>query len=741
METFLTPEDDFPGRLLHQAALWDNHELLEDLLRGDEKEHINSQDSWGRTPLHAAALTDKSKCLGVLLTSGADPDIPCGPKGELRTALHISAECGHMSNVKLLLQYGAKLTAKDKLGLTPLDLAERSEQKECVPFLQEAANEKENHKMQIYSLLREACLSKNLEKVKSLLDEAGAEIEMIINYAPNGSNTLLFLCTEANEKELMTVLLDHGADGRFHPVTKYSPLYIACYNGYIDCVDILLKRFPALVRHWTVEKWLPIHAACIGGHVNVLELLLNFPYPQDFLVKYCDISNEWEYLMPFDINMKDASGQTVLYLASLLGNLKLVDTLLKFKVKATRIRKNQKSSNESEIDGNSEASNKKRISDGIQNIMHRLNLRSKFEGHRKQEIEKSIRPVLLDSYCSEALETALHVAVRNKHREIALLLLNSGADPNLSTLRATRNKDDDSETGSCLEEACKNRDITLIDCLLKYGARDDSTRALSLAVENKDDILMAKLLAIRAHADPEYKLNKKVMAEQLPTRGFVASATLTYSSVFPNTPVMINWHGPKCHMTEIKMNWLVEAALHVNPKLKLNPKNLNVALFAITRLDLSNNALTFLPISVFQLPSLRYLNLSQNKLEKLPSDEDPVKREQGKKTGYNLPVIEELCCQNNRLESIPDQIFNLPSLTVLDLSNNKLQKLPANMWVAPQLKELNVSLNLLQNLPASTQTVEVSEEVKSLEDVIHCDVFEKKNVTNNGNTAYFKSLE
>lgn len=127
----------------------------------------------------------------------------------------------------------------------------------------------------------------------------------------------------------------------------------------------------------------------------------------------------------------------------------------------------------------------------------------------------------MDSYCSEALETALHVAVRNKHREIALLLLNSGADPNLSTLRvrpntnfrklldvvfdcslllglqATRNKDDDSETGSCLEEACKNRDITLIDCLLKYGARDDSTRALSLAVENKDDILMAKLLAIR----------------------------------------------------------------------------------------------------------------------------------------------------------------------------------------------------------------------------------------------------
>lgn len=58
----------------------------------------------------------------------------------LQTALHISAECGHMSNVKLLLQYGAKLTAKDKLGLTPLDLAEKSEQKECVPFLKQVAS-------------------------------------------------------------------------------------------------------------------------------------------------------------------------------------------------------------------------------------------------------------------------------------------------------------------------------------------------------------------------------------------------------------------------------------------------------------------------------------------------------------------------------------------------------------------------------------------------------------------------
>ena len=58
--------------VLIQAALWDNAELLEDLLHGEQVAHINSQDSWGRTPLHAAATTDNSRCLGVLLKAGGN---------------------------------------------------------------------------------------------------------------------------------------------------------------------------------------------------------------------------------------------------------------------------------------------------------------------------------------------------------------------------------------------------------------------------------------------------------------------------------------------------------------------------------------------------------------------------------------------------------------------------------------------------------------------------------------------
>lgn len=47
--------------------------------------------------------------------------------------------------------------------------------------------------------------------------------------------------------------------------------------------------------------------------------------------------------MAFDINERDATGQNILYVSSLLGNKKLIDVILKFKVKANRILKNVRS--------------------------------------------------------------------------------------------------------------------------------------------------------------------------------------------------------------------------------------------------------------------------------------------------------------------------------------------------------------------------------------------------------------
>ena len=42
--------------------------------------------------------------------------------------------------------------------------------------------------------------------------------------------------------------------------------------------------------------------------------------------------------MPFDINKKDVTGQSALYLACYVGNQKLVDILIKYRVQANKYR-------------------------------------------------------------------------------------------------------------------------------------------------------------------------------------------------------------------------------------------------------------------------------------------------------------------------------------------------------------------------------------------------------------------
>jgi Leucine-rich repeat (LRR) protein len=110
---------------------------------------------------------------------------------------------------------------------------------------------------------------------------------------------------------------------------------------------------------------------------------------------------------------------------------------------------------------------------------------------------------------------------------------------------------------------------------------------------------------------------------------------------------------------------------------------------------------------------LKYLNVAQNKIEKLPIPvASPAKKGLRKKSvhneelNYSCPVLEELYLQDNRLDHIPEAVFRLPALVTLVVSNNKLQHLPYNMWLAPKLKELNASFNLLKELP--TNLLEVS---------------------------------
>jgi len=390
-----------------------------------------------------------------------------------------------------------------------------------------------------------------------------------------------------------------------------------------------------------------------------------------------------------------------------------------------------------------------------------------------------ICPFEIDTYCDYNSKTALHLAVCNQYHKIATTLLVNGSNPNLpilfrdsrigktvgsETQGSSSSLNDDiglnwlrSSKSTCLKEACRLNDETMCEILIRYGARDNQDNlALQVASLNKNTQLISMFLSLKSNVDPEYKINRKSnveFASRYKKNQKISNAesqiTTTFSSMFPSTPVTIDWQNLKC-IKQIDPQWLIEASLQHNKRLR-HPTN---SLVAITRLDLSNNNLKSVHPVIFRLPSLRELNLSSNRLESLmefrhqllhstkcnskfsrgfsnegweapspvtnkliESQRTAMKRSRtinfsgitdlessnlidlNEPQEWELPCLEILDLHDNLLTSLPDCLFLLPKLSELDVSSNQLRQLPWAMWNSPSLREIIASGNLLDDLP------------------------------------------
>lgn len=140
-------------------------------------------------------------------------------------------------------------------------------------------------------------------------------------------------------------------------------------------------------------------------------------------VYYCncrlkDPSGEFEYEMPFDVNTQDVTDQNILYISSVLGNFKIIELLLNYKVKARNVKETESGSQPVSV-------SKKRISSGIQRLMSSLNFRGRYI---EKKDENLMCPLNLDLYCNNNMETALHVAVKGRYTDIVAALLQVRSD-------------------------------------------------------------------------------------------------------------------------------------------------------------------------------------------------------------------------------------------------------------------------------------------------------------------------
>ena len=309
-----------------------------------------------------------------------------------KNCLHIAAERGFEEMVHILLEFNADIYSKDTNGFTAMDLAEQHQHQSVVDTLKSALLVQEKMRIDLYECLVIAVHKGDIQEVKNLLKKAycldsissvqsndseqkfvhkNLSTTSLVNYVTNGSNTLLFKACQEGHLEIVQLLISVGSDGRVHPVTKYSPLYISAYNGRLHICQLLLQHFPELAAIFTVEHWLPLHAAAINNHQDIVELLLNYDYPsyvmQPFICR-CDssfpiVTNQspislfksshskssahsksdskqdsnnlyYIYLKPFDVNAQDIAGQSLLFIATLLGNKSLVQFMLNYRTRA-----------------------------------------------------------------------------------------------------------------------------------------------------------------------------------------------------------------------------------------------------------------------------------------------------------------------------------------------------------------------------------------------------------------------
>ena len=115
----------------------------------------------------------------------------------------------------------------------------------------------------------------------------------------------------------------------------------------------------------------------------------------------------------------------------------------------------------------------------------------------------------------------------------------------------------------------------------------------------------------------------------------------------------------------------------------------------VDELDLSRNRIRKLPDNFGNFSSLRWLDLHGNKLESVPESIG------------NLVALTHLNLSNNILtsESLPSTLGSLTSLTCLNLGMNKLDTLPPTMAALESLQELGLFDNLFISLPDFLQVL------------------------------------
>ncbi|XP_054481048.1 ankyrin repeat and SOCS box protein 15b [Anoplopoma fimbria] len=247
--TDLTLEEQTEGgdtslTLAAEAGQVENVRML--LQHGASPHNTNSRNE---TPLLIAVRQRSYDMVVTLVTCGAFVEQVCLTKW---TAAHEAAKVGCPAILMLLLRHGARVTARDGHGVTPLGIAAE------------------------YG---------NTEALDILIQQGGD-----VNAQARNGDTVLYDASGSGNLDCVELLLQHGANPNVASYACQLPIHRAAYEGHILVLRALIPITAKRAIRLSGQN--PIHSAADGGQVECLELLLQEGYDVNALLR-TDISENY----------------------------------------------------------------------------------------------------------------------------------------------------------------------------------------------------------------------------------------------------------------------------------------------------------------------------------------------------------------------------------------------------------------------------------------------------------------
>ncbi|KUL83144.1 hypothetical protein ZTR_10995 [Talaromyces verruculosus] len=221
-----------------------------------------------------------------------------------RTLLHIAAEQGHINLVTSLVSCGAKVDIADSNEWLAVHCAGFAERTAVLKFLLEQITEscgtlqeifnKEDTTSRQRTMLDVAIMNQNIDMASILLEysmnpQSGIDPNSAIRDWRKDV-PLLSYAAENGYAEILSILLQHGADIEKSDNYGWRPLHLACYRGHTEIAKILIDAGADV--HASTVKWnepyykptglyqddpwtgQPLHLATMSGRADIVKLLL-----------------------------------------------------------------------------------------------------------------------------------------------------------------------------------------------------------------------------------------------------------------------------------------------------------------------------------------------------------------------------------------------------------------------------------------------------------------------------------